>query len=85
MKSLRSRWLRGQQAGPGLGRAPGSPPTPQPLPGALLPQSVAATTPPQFSSAPIVGYPSPPGGFSTGKEGMWSWGSGTLGRGVCRL
>ncbi|XP_019836479.2 sterol regulatory element-binding protein 1 isoform X1 [Bos indicus] len=40
------------------------PTTPQPLPGALLPQSVAATTPPQFSSAPIVGYPSPPGGFT---------------------
>lgn len=60
------------------------PTTPQPLPGALLPQSVAATTPPQFSSAPIVGYPSPPGGF-TGKEGMWRWESGAFGRGVCRL
>lgn len=76
--------------GPGIKEEPVpltilQPTTPQPLAGALLPQSVAATTPPQFSSAPIVGYPSPPGGFSTGKEGVWRWGSGALGRGVCRL
>ncbi|XP_069338017.1 sterol regulatory element-binding protein 1 isoform X8 [Eulemur rufifrons] len=42
------------------------PPTPQPLPGALLPQSFPAPTPLQFSSTPVLGYPSPPGGFSTG-------------------
>uniref|UniRef100_A0A2K5UNH1 Sterol regulatory element-binding protein 1 n=1 Tax=Macaca fascicularis TaxID=9541 RepID=A0A2K5UNH1_MACFA len=41
-------------------------PTPQPLPGALLPQSFPAPAPPQFSSTPVLGYPSPPGGFSTG-------------------
>ncbi|XP_068834418.1 sterol regulatory element-binding protein 1 isoform X3 [Capricornis sumatraensis] len=57
--------------GPGIKEEPApltilQPTPPQPLPGALLPQSVAATTSPQFSSAPIVGYPSPPGGFSTG-------------------
>ncbi|XP_031323303.2 sterol regulatory element-binding protein 1 isoform X2 [Camelus dromedarius] len=39
---------------------------PQPLPAALLPQSLPAPAPPQFSSAPVLGYPSPPGGFSTG-------------------
>ncbi|EPY87779.1 sterol regulatory element-binding protein 1 [Camelus ferus] len=38
---------------------------PQPLPAALLPQSLPAPAPPQFSSAPVLGYPSPPGGFST--------------------
>lgn len=43
------------------------PPTPQPLPGSLLPQSFPAPAPPQFSSAPVLGYPSPTGGFSTGK------------------
>ncbi|KAM5307702.1 sterol regulatory element-binding protein 1 isoform 2-T2 [Glossophaga mutica] len=42
------------------------PSTPQPLPGALLPQSFPAPTPLQFNSAPVLGYPSPPGGFSTG-------------------
>ncbi|XP_042823177.1 sterol regulatory element-binding protein 1 isoform X1 [Panthera tigris] len=42
------------------------PPTPQPLPGSLLPQSFPAPAPPQFSSAPVLGYPSPTGGFSTG-------------------
>uniref|UniRef100_A0A8C6G3B3 Sterol regulatory element-binding protein 1 n=1 Tax=Moschus moschiferus TaxID=68415 RepID=A0A8C6G3B3_MOSMO len=57
--------------GPGIKEEPApltvlQPTTPQPLPGALLPQSVVAATPQQFSSAPIVGYPSPPGGFSTG-------------------
>ncbi|XP_021572834.1 sterol regulatory element-binding protein 1 [Carlito syrichta] len=41
-------------------------PTPQSLPGALLPQSFPAPTPPQFSSTPVLGYPSPPGGFSAG-------------------
>uniref|UniRef100_A0A2K6JN52 Sterol regulatory element-binding protein 1 n=1 Tax=Rhinopithecus bieti TaxID=61621 RepID=A0A2K6JN52_RHIBE len=41
-------------------------PTPQPLPGALLPQSFPAPAPTQFSSTPVLGYPSPPGGFSTG-------------------
>ncbi|NP_001184012.1 sterol regulatory element-binding protein 1 [Canis lupus familiaris] len=42
------------------------PPTPQPLPGSLLPQSFPAPAPPQFSSAPALGYPGPTGGFSTG-------------------
>ncbi|XP_012520433.1 PREDICTED: sterol regulatory element-binding protein 1 isoform X4 [Propithecus coquereli] len=42
------------------------PPTPQPLPGALLSQSFPAPTPLQFSSTSVLGYPSPPGGFSTG-------------------
>ncbi|XP_029785200.1 sterol regulatory element-binding protein 1 isoform X1 [Suricata suricatta] len=42
------------------------PPAPQPLPGSLLPQSFPAPAPPQFSSAPVLGYPSPTGGFSTG-------------------
>uniref|UniRef100_A0A8C9DKN1 Sterol regulatory element-binding protein 1 n=1 Tax=Prolemur simus TaxID=1328070 RepID=A0A8C9DKN1_PROSS len=42
------------------------PPTPQPLPGALVSQSFPAPTPLQFSSTPVLGYPSPPGGFSTG-------------------
>ncbi|XP_073737906.1 sterol regulatory element-binding protein 1 isoform X1 [Callorhinus ursinus] len=41
-------------------------PTPQPLPGSLLPQSFPAPAPPQFSSAPVLGYPSATGGFSTG-------------------
>ncbi|XP_062965267.1 sterol regulatory element-binding protein 1 isoform X1 [Cynocephalus volans] len=41
-------------------------PAPQSLPGALLPQSFPAPAPPQFSSASVVGYSSPPGGFSTG-------------------
>lgn len=41
------------------------PPTPQPVPGALLPQSFP--TPTQFNSAPVLGYPGPPGGFSAGK------------------
>uniref|UniRef100_U3D949 Sterol regulatory element-binding protein 1 n=1 Tax=Callithrix jacchus TaxID=9483 RepID=U3D949_CALJA len=42
------------------------PPTPQPLPGALLPQSFPAPAPPQFSSTPVLGYPSPAGSFSKG-------------------
>lgn len=41
------------------------PSTPQPLPGTLLPQSFPA--PAQFNSTPVLGYPSPPGGFSAGK------------------
>ncbi|XP_024420857.2 sterol regulatory element-binding protein 1 isoform X2 [Desmodus rotundus] len=40
------------------------PSTPQPLPGTLLPQSFPA--PAQFNSTPVLGYPSPPGGFSAG-------------------
>lgn len=55
-------------------------PTPQPLPGALLPQSFPAPAPPQFSSTPVLGYPSPPGGFSTGKGDVW-W-EGTPGVGL---
>ncbi|XP_045840020.1 sterol regulatory element-binding protein 1 isoform X4 [Meles meles] len=42
------------------------PPTPQPLPASLLPQNFAAPAPPQFSSAPALGYPSPTGGFPAG-------------------
>ncbi|XP_045680158.1 sterol regulatory element-binding protein 1 isoform X2 [Phyllostomus hastatus] len=42
------------------------PSTPQPLPGALLPQSFPAPAPLQLNSTPVLGYPSPPGGFSTG-------------------
>lgn len=63
------------------------PSTPQPLPGALLPQSFPVPAPLQFNSTPVLGYPSPPGGFSAGKgahggEGwqghrekgpLWSW------------
>ncbi|KAM4843846.1 sterol regulatory element-binding protein 1 isoform 1-T1 [Thomomys bottae] len=45
-------------------------PTPQPLPGTLLPQSFPAPSstpaPSQFNSAPVLGYSSPPGSFSTG-------------------
>ncbi|XP_003791080.1 sterol regulatory element-binding protein 1 isoform X1 [Otolemur garnettii] len=41
-------------------------PTPQPLPGALLSQSFPGPVPLQFSSAPVLSYPSPPGAFSTG-------------------
>ncbi|XP_027621390.1 sterol regulatory element-binding protein 1 [Tupaia chinensis] len=41
------------------------PPAPQALPGVLLPQNFTPA-PPQFSSTPVVGYPSPPGDFSTG-------------------
>ncbi|XP_035968955.1 sterol regulatory element-binding protein 1 isoform X4 [Halichoerus grypus] len=57
--------------GPGIKEEPLPPtilraPTPQPLPGSLLPQSFLAPAPPQFSSAPVLGYPSPTGGFSTG-------------------
>ncbi|XP_036924640.1 sterol regulatory element-binding protein 1 isoform X5 [Sturnira hondurensis] len=40
--------------------------TPQPLLGALLPQSFPAPAPLQFNSAPVLGYPSPSGGFSAG-------------------
>lgn len=58
--------------GPGIKEEPVpltilQPPTPQPLPGALLPQSFPAPAPLQLSSAPVLGYSSPPGGFSTGK------------------
>ncbi|XP_035888756.1 sterol regulatory element-binding protein 1 isoform X5 [Phyllostomus discolor] len=42
------------------------PSTPQPLPGALLPQSFPAPAPLQLNSTPVLGYPSPPGGFSAG-------------------
>uniref|UniRef100_A0A9L0TMG8 Sterol regulatory element-binding protein 1 n=1 Tax=Equus caballus TaxID=9796 RepID=A0A9L0TMG8_HORSE len=57
--------------GPGIKEEPVpltvlQPATPQPLPGGLLPQSFSAPAPPQFSSAPVLGYPSPSGGFSTG-------------------
>ncbi|XP_066120547.1 sterol regulatory element-binding protein 1 isoform X2 [Saccopteryx bilineata] len=41
-------------------------PSPQPLPGALLPPSFPAPAAPQFSSAPVLGYPSPSGSLSTG-------------------
>lgn len=68
--------------------------TPQPLLGALLPQNFSAPTPPQFRSTPVLGYPSPPGGFSTGK-GMCGgrghsrspgrWLCCGLSRGICRL
>ncbi|XP_059991780.1 sterol regulatory element-binding protein 1 isoform X4 [Lagenorhynchus albirostris] len=53
-------------AGPAIKEEPAPQTTLQPLPGALLPQRVPAPAPPQFSSAPVLGYPSPPGGFSTG-------------------
>lgn len=43
------------------------PPTPQPLPGALAPQSSPASAPLQLSSGPVPGYPSPAGAFSTGE------------------
>ncbi|XP_037348134.1 sterol regulatory element-binding protein 1 isoform X2 [Talpa occidentalis] len=57
--------------GPGIKEEPVpltilQPPTPQPLPGALLPQSFPVPAQSQFSSAPVLGYPSPPGGFTTG-------------------
>ncbi|XP_074175896.1 sterol regulatory element-binding protein 1 isoform X2 [Rhinolophus sinicus] len=57
--------------GPGIKEEPVpltilQPPAPKPLPGTLLPQSFPTPAPPQFSSAPVLGYPSPPGGFSTG-------------------
>ncbi|XP_058139320.1 sterol regulatory element-binding protein 1 isoform X2 [Dasypus novemcinctus] len=44
------------------------PPAPQPLSGALLPPTFQAPAPPQFRSAPVLGYPSPAGGFSTGSS-----------------
>ncbi|XP_069883650.1 sterol regulatory element-binding protein 1 isoform X1 [Dipodomys merriami] len=62
--------------GPGIKEEPVSltilqpSPTPQPLPGTLLPQSfpapAPAPSPSQFNSAPVLGYSSPPGSFSTG-------------------
>lgn len=58
-------------AGPAIKEEPAPQTTLQPLPGALLPQRLPAPAPPQFSSAPVLGYPSPPGGFSTGKGGVW--------------
>lgn len=39
---------------------------PQPMPGALLPQSFPVPATPQFSSAPVLSYPSPPGGLCAG-------------------
>ncbi|XP_065753110.1 sterol regulatory element-binding protein 1 isoform X8 [Phocoena phocoena] len=53
-------------AGPAIKEEPAPQTTLQPLPGALLPQRLPAPAPPQFSSAPVLGYPSPPRGFSTG-------------------
>lgn len=57
--------------GPGIKEEPVpltilQPPTPQPGPGTLMPQNFPIPAPPQFSSAPVLGYPSPPAGFSTG-------------------
>lgn len=52
------------------------PPTPQPLQ-ALLPQSFPTPAPPQFSSTPVIGYSSSPGGFVAGKRGS-RW-EGTVG------
>ncbi|XP_070251054.1 sterol regulatory element-binding protein 1 isoform X1 [Myotis yumanensis] len=59
--------------GPGIKEEPVpltilQPPTPQPLPGALPPQSFRASAPLQLSSSPspVPGYSSPAGGFSTG-------------------
>uniref|UniRef100_A0A8C9BVU2 Sterol regulatory element-binding protein 1 n=1 Tax=Phocoena sinus TaxID=42100 RepID=A0A8C9BVU2_PHOSS len=52
--------------GPAIKEEPAPQTTLQPLPGALLPQRLPAPAPPQFSSAPVLGYPSPPRGFSTG-------------------
>ncbi|EPQ10138.1 Sterol regulatory element-binding protein 1 [Myotis brandtii] len=59
--------------GPGIKEEPVpltilQPPTPQPLPGALPPQSFPASAPLQLNSSPspVPGYPSPAGGFSTG-------------------
>ncbi|XP_012581650.1 PREDICTED: sterol regulatory element-binding protein 1 isoform X2 [Condylura cristata] len=57
--------------GPGIKEEPVpltilQPPTPQPLPGALLPQSFPVPAPSQFSPAPVLGYPSPSAGFTTG-------------------
>lgn len=68
--------------GPGIKEEPVplsilQPPTPQPLPGALPPQSFPASAPLQLSSSPspVPGYPSPAtGGFSTG-EGVGREGS----------
>ncbi|XP_062071578.1 sterol regulatory element-binding protein 1 isoform X3 [Lepus europaeus] len=59
--------------GPGIKEEPVpltilQPPAPQPLPGALAPQSFLNPTAaaPPFSPAPVMGYPSPSGGFPTG-------------------
>ncbi|XP_036152155.1 sterol regulatory element-binding protein 1 isoform X5 [Myotis myotis] len=64
--------------GPGIKEEPVpltilQPPTPQPLPGALPPQSFPASAPLQLNSSPspvppspVPGYPSPAGCFSTG-------------------
>ncbi|KAF6299824.1 sterol regulatory element binding transcription factor 1 [Rhinolophus ferrumequinum] len=57
--------------GPGIKEEPVpltilQPPAPKPLSGALLPQSFPAPAPAQFSSAPVLSYPSPPGGFAAG-------------------
>lgn len=60
------------------------PPTPQPMPGSLLPQSFPAPAPPQFNSSPVLGYPSPTGGFSTGKGGVGGGDRTSTERRVCR-
>nr|XP_027777282.1 sterol regulatory element-binding protein 1 isoform X1 [Marmota flaviventris] len=57
--------------GPGIKEEPVpltilQPPTPQPLSGTLLPQSFASSAPPQFNSAPVLGYSNLPGSFSAG-------------------
>ncbi|XP_054565877.1 sterol regulatory element-binding protein 1 isoform X1 [Eptesicus fuscus] len=57
--------------GPGIKEEPVplaalQPPTPQPLPGALAPQSSPASAPLQLSPGPVPGYPSPAGAFPTG-------------------
>ncbi|XP_016051988.1 PREDICTED: sterol regulatory element-binding protein 1 isoform X2 [Miniopterus natalensis] len=57
--------------GPGIKEEPVpltilQPPNPQPLPGALPPQSFPAPAPQQLNPAPVLGYPSSLGGFSTG-------------------
>lgn len=73
--------------GPGIKEEPVpltilQPPTPKPLPGSLLPQSFPAPATPQFSSAPVLGYPSPPGAFPTGKGNVYREGdSRSTGRG----
>lgn len=68
--------------GPGIKEEPVpltilQPPTPQPLSGTLLPQSFASPAPPQFNSAPVLGYSNLPGNFSAGKGDVWR--EGTVG------
>lgn len=74
--------------GPGIKEEPVpltilQPPTPQPLSGALLPQSLPAPAPPQLSPAPVLGYPSPPGSFSSGKGACGGRGQRSTGSGGC--